>query len=113
MAALPPALARAQIPPPVNQVVARLNEAGHQAYLVGGCVRDLLAGHSPKDFDVATSALPAQVQALFRKVIPTGIQHGTVTVLSSGTPVEVTTFRTEGEYKDGRRPTEVSFHGDV
>ncbi|HEY8211332.1 MAG TPA: [cytidine(C)-cytidine(C)-adenosine (A)]-adding enzyme, partial [Myxococcaceae bacterium] len=85
----------------------------HQAFLVGGCVRDLVRERAPKDYDVATSALPAQVQALFKKVIPTGIQHGTVTVISRGMHVEVTTFRTEGAYLDGRRPETVEFRMDV
>jgi len=97
----------------VLRVVSRLRERGHQAYLVGGCVRDLLLDRIPKDFDVATSAVPDQVVDSFRKVIPTGIQHGTVTVLAEGTPVEVTTFRSEGVYRDGRRPSEVRFETDL
>src|SRR5256885_6279182 len=97
------ALERASIPAAAIDVVARLQEHQHQAYLVGGCVRDLVSGRAPKDYDVATSATPEQVQALFRKVIPTGIQHGTVTVIGRGVQVEVTTFRTEGPYADGRR----------
>ena len=91
-----------------------LQGAGHQAFLVGGCVRDMMRGASPKDFDVATSALPAEVQKAFKRVIPTGIQHGTVTVLvGNDHQVEVTTFRTEGAYLDGRRPENVEFHSDV
>ncbi len=103
------ALKEASIPRPVLDVLARLREQGHSAYLVGGCVRDLLRGSVPKDFDVASSARPEEVQRAFRKVIPTGIQHGTVTVLSSGVPVEVTTYRSVGEYVDGRRPGSVTF----
>ena len=87
--------------------------AGYEAFLVGGCVRDMLRGAPPKDFDVATSALPAQVKQCFKKVIPTGEQHGTVTVLANGVHVEVTTFRSDGEYLDGRRPSQVAFHTDV
>jgi tRNA nucleotidyltransferase (CCA-adding enzyme) len=110
---LPAHLREAIIPPAVLEVVSRLQDRGHQAYLVGGCVRDLVSGRAPKDYDVATSARPEEVQASFRKVIPTGIQHGTVTVMSRGEPVEVTTFRTEGEYLDGRRPSQVAFHSRI
>jgi len=106
-------LVASSIPPATLEVVRVLQAAGHQAFLVGGCVRDMLRGHPPKDFDVATSALPAQVQAAFRRVIPTGIQHGTVTVLVDKQHLEVTTFRTEGDYVDGRRPESVEFHTDV
>src|SRR4051794_38830077 len=102
-------LSTAKIPAAVLEVVSQLQRLGHRAYLVGGCVRDMVRGASPKDFDVATSALPTQVQRAFRKVIPTGIDHGTVTVLTQGENVEVTTFRTEGDYVDGRRPAYVTF----
>jgi tRNA nucleotidyltransferase (CCA-adding enzyme) len=101
------------VPPSVLEVVRTLQGAGHQAFLVGGCVRDMLRGSAAKDFDVATSALPAQVQSCFRRVIPTGIQHGTVTVVIGKQHVEVTTFRSEGDYVDGRRPSTVEFHSDV
>ncbi|HZH79185.1 MAG TPA: CCA tRNA nucleotidyltransferase [Archangium sp.] len=101
------------VPRPVLDVIARLRELGHAAYLVGGCVRDSLRGVHPKDFDVATSALPQEVQRAFRKVIPTGIQHGTVTVLMEHTHVEVTTFRSESDYHDGRRPSAVTFEQDI
>jgi tRNA nucleotidyltransferase (CCA-adding enzyme) len=103
----------AEVPRPVLDVIARLRQLGHAAYLVGGCVRDTLRGVHPKDFDVATSALPEEVQRGFRKVIPTGIQHGTVTVLEGGTHVEVTTFRSESDYHDGRRPSAVTFEQDI
>lgn len=106
-------LARATIPAPVKEVVALLREAGFAAYLVGGCVRDLLLGQQPKDWDVATAALPAEVQRTFRRVIPTGIDHGTVTVVHHGQHVEVTTFRSEADYVDGRRPSSVQFHSDI
>ena len=101
------------IPKAVLQLLRTLEEAGHEAFLVGGCVRDLLRGKSPGDYDVATRALPAQVQACFSKVIPTGIQHGTVTVLLGGMSLEVTTYRSEGEYVDGRRPSTVHFHASI
>lgn len=101
------------IPRPALEVIQRLGAAGHQAFLVGGCVRDLLRGASPKDFDIATSARPEEVQRVFPKTIPTGIEHGTVTVRQSGESLEVTTFRTEGAYLDGRRPSEVHFHTEI
>ncbi|CAM3056184.1 CCA tRNA nucleotidyltransferase [Corallococcus sp. ZKHCc1 1396] len=106
-------LHNADIPKPVLEVIARLRELGHATYLVGGCVRDMVRQVHPKDFDVATSALPEEVQKAFRKVIPTGIQHGTVTVVTGGNHVEVTTFRSEGDYLDGRRPSSVSFERDI
>lgn len=90
-----------------------LAEAGYEAYLVGGCVRDRLIGRPLHDIDIATSALPEAVQALFPRTIPTGLQHGTVTVMVDGTPFEVTTYRTESGYSDARRPDEVSFVSDV
>jgi tRNA nucleotidyltransferase (CCA-adding enzyme) len=112
---VPAALAEASFPAPVLEVLRRLAEAGHRSWLVGGAVRDLLL-HRPRqatDYDVATPALPEEVQRLFRRVIPTGLEHGTVTVLAQGEPVEVTTFRGEGAYLDGRRPESVTFHGDL
>jgi tRNA nucleotidyltransferase (CCA-adding enzyme) len=95
-------------------VIERLNAAGFDAYLVGGSVRDLLLGKTPHDRDVATSALPEEVTEVFgdggdRHVIETGLKHGTVTVVSGGLPVEVTTFRVDGDYEDGRRPIDVTF----
>ncbi len=107
----------ARVPDPVRTAVSHLSRAGYHAVLVGGCVRDLLRGQEPKDWDVATAATPAQVKACFDrlrvKVIPTGIEHGTVTVLLGGVHVEVTTFRSESDYVDGRRPGKVEFHTDV
>src|SRR5438552_9516559 len=101
-------------------VLRGLRAAGKQAWLAGGAVRDLVrraeglyVGDPPQDFDVATDALPEQVLKLFPKVVPTGIQHGTVTVLSGEHKVEVTTFRGEGPYVDGRRPSSVTFLGDI
>ena len=110
-----PEIDRSLIPDDVVGVCRRLQEAGHEAHLVGGGVRDLVLGRAPKDFDLATSALPDAVMKLFgqRFAIPTGLQHGTVTVLTGsppqGRPVEVTTFRGEGLYLDGRRPSSVEF----
>ncbi len=83
--------------------------AGFEAYPVGGCVRDLLLGRTPGDWDVTTNALPEQVVDLFDHTVPTGIKHGTVTVIIDDTAVEVTTFRTEGGYSDGRHPDGVRF----
>lgn len=91
------------------EIIGKLKAAGFEAYLVGGAVRDLLLGKDPKDFDVATSADPLQVKELFSRTVDTGIQHGTVLVLQNGTGVEVTTFRTEGNYSDHRRPDAVQF----
>ncbi len=94
-------------------VLRTLRGAGKQAWLAGGAVRDLLRGVAAQDFDVATDALPEDVVRLFARVIPTGMQHGTVTVLMGEHKVEVTTFRGEGPYEDGRRPTSVTFLGDI
>ncbi|HET7786979.1 MAG TPA: HD domain-containing protein [Myxococcales bacterium] len=102
-----------RVPQDVMAVLHALRAAGKQAWLAGGAVRDLLRGGSAQDFDVATDALPAEVVGLFPRVIPTGIQHGTVTVLSGEHKVEVTTFRGEGPYLDGRRPSEVTFLGEI
>ena len=102
---------RFPVPDPVAAVTARLREQGHAAYLVGGCVRDLLRGVTPHDYDVATDATPEETIAAFPdcRVIETGIKHGTVTVLAAGEPVEVTTFRVDGTYGDHRRPDAVTF----
>ncbi|WP_235941368.1 CCA tRNA nucleotidyltransferase [Paenibacillus puerhi] len=91
------------------QIIARLEEAGHQAYLVGGCVRDEWLGRPVKDYDIATSALPERVEELFERTIPTGLQHGTVTVVVDRLPFEVTTFRKEAGYADYRRPASVEY----
>jgi tRNA nucleotidyltransferase (CCA-adding enzyme) len=97
------------VPAAARAVCRRLTEAGFQAVVVGGCVRDVLLGRTAKDWDIATSAHPPEVQKIFRKTIPTGIQHGTVTVMESGEPIEVTTYRGEGAYSDARRPDHVIF----
>lgn len=90
-------------------IINTLERAGYQAYLVGGCVRDEVLGRVPQDYDVATSALPETVQSLFPKTVPTGLKHGTVTVLIDEIPTEVTTYRVEGDYLDHRRPSQVEF----
>ena len=101
------------VPPHAAACCRRLWEAGYEAYPVGGCVRDLLLGRTPPDWDVTTSALPEQVMALFPGAVPTGLRHGTVTLPTRGGPVEVTTFRTEGGYADGRHPDAVSFRATL
>ena len=97
------------------ELLDTLYRAGYAAYVVGGCVRDSLLGLTPHDWDLCTSALPQQVMELFgaQRCIPTGLQHGTVTVKQSGALYEITTFRTEGTYTDGRHPDEVHFVPDV
>ncbi len=102
---------RFELPPGALEVLRRLNAAGHQAYAVGGCVRDMARGVPPHDYDICTSALPAQTQRCFagERVVETGIKHGTVTVLMAGEPYEITTFRTDGDYLDGRHPQSVAF----
>ena len=97
------------------ELLDTLHRAGYAAYVVGGCVRDSLLGLTPHDWDLCTSALPQQGMELFgaEKCIPTGLQHGTVTVKQGGGLYEITTFRTEGAYTDGRHPDEVHFVPDV
>jgi tRNA nucleotidyltransferase (CCA-adding enzyme) len=93
-----------------------LQKAGYQSFIVGGCIRDLLLSISPKDWDITTDATPEQVMNIFPKNIPTGLQHGTITVvMGEGVEnhFEITTFRVEGKYSDGRRPEEVSFVVDI
>ena len=92
-----------------NQILNVLSSAGYEAYYVGGCVRDTILGRPVHDWDVTTSALPEQVMACFDHCVPTGLKHGTVTVLLDGLSAEVTTFRTDGSYRDGRRPENVTF----
>ena len=99
------------IPRNILTVLDCLHAAGHEAYVIGGCVRDHLMGLQPHDFDITTSALPEETMAVFEgwRVIETGLKHGTVTVMSENEPVEITTFRVDGEYADGRHPDSVSF----
>lgn len=105
-------LSAATLPKGVHYVIETLQKHGHQAVLVGGCVRDCILDRPLQDWDLATSARPEEVQGVFRKTIPTGIEHGTVTVLppvGPKTPVEVTTFRGDEDYVDGRHPSSVCF----
>lgn len=99
------------LPDYVAWLLETLEQAGHEAFVVGGCVRDTLMGKEPADWDVCTSALPEETMACFgeKRTIPTGIQHGTVTVLTDGKPVEVTTYRIDGDYLDSRHPLKVAF----
>ncbi|MEE1266792.1 MAG: CCA tRNA nucleotidyltransferase [Akkermansia sp.] len=99
------------IPTHALTVVERLERYGYEAYVVGGCVRDSLLGRNPKDWDVCTNALPEEVLRVFKRfhVIKTGLQHGTVTVMVDKQPVEVTTFRIDGDYSDNRHPDSVNF----
>ena len=104
---------------PVNarKIIRILNDAGHEAYVVGGCVRDSVLGRSPADWDITTSASPVQVKELFRRTVDTGIKHGTVTVLmkseSGLNGYEVTTYRIDGIYDDGRHPRNVTFTSEL
>ena len=104
-----------KLPAGAEFVLRRLHDAGYQAYVVGGCVRDTLLGKEPKDWDVCTNALPHEMQQVFADchVIETGLQHGTLTVMYKHEPFEVTTFRVDGEYTDHRHPDEVIFVTDV
>jgi tRNA nucleotidyltransferase (CCA-adding enzyme) len=97
------------LPPRVETILNTLRRAGHEAYAVGGCVRDSLLGRTPGDWDITTSAQPSEVQRLFRRTVATGIKHGTVTVMFGREGFEVTTYRTDGAYSDGRHPDSVRF----
>ncbi len=98
-----------RLPEKVKQVMDRLEAHGYEAYAVGGCIRDSLLGRVPTDWDITTSALPGQVKALFPRTVDTGLVHGTVTVMIGKEGFEVTTYRIDGEYTDGRHPKEVIF----
>ena len=102
-----------KIPEKIKFVLRTLTQNGYEAYIVGGCVRDSLLGIIPSDYDVTTSAKPEEILGLFDKTVPTGLKHGTVTVIIENEPIEVTTFRTEGEYKDFRHPQNVEFVTDL
>lgn len=98
-----------EIPDGVERIIQKLNHHGYEAFAVGGCIRDTLLGREPKDWDITTSASPGQVKELFGRTLDTGIQHGTVTVMDGRTGYEVTTYRVDGEYEDGRHPKSVKF----
>ena len=99
------------IPADANELIHTLQNNGHSAYIVGGCVRDSILGRTPHDWDICTSATPSEMLEIFKnkKIIETGLQHGTVTVVVNGEPYEITTYRIDGIYSDGRRPDNVTF----
>ena len=99
------------IPADANELIHTLHNNGHSAYIVGGCVRDSILGRTPHDYDICTSATPSEMLEIFkdRKIIETGLQHGTVTVVVNGEPYEITTYRIDGIYSDNRRPDTVTF----
>lgn len=101
------------IPKEVNFIINTFYKNNYEAYMVGGCVRDSILGNEPKDYDITTSSKPDNTILLFNKTIPTGLKHGTVTVLINNNPYEVTTFRTDGTYLDNRRPSSVNFVTDI
>lgn len=103
------------IPEFVLNIISKIEENGFEAFCVGGCVRDSLLGKTPSDWDITTSALPEDMLEIFKDyaVIPTGIKHGTVTVISEGNPIEVTTYRIDGDYLDGRHPESVRFSRNI
>lgn len=101
------------LPEDVNALLQTLNNGGYEAYIVGGCVRDSILGRIPQDWDITTSALPEQTKALFSHTFDTGIQHGTITVVLNKTNYEITTYRIDGDYADGRHPDEVSFTSNL
>lgn len=98
-----------QVPEKAKYIIDTIQNAGFEAYVVGGCVRDSILGRKPEDWDITTSARPEQVKQLFRRTIDTGIQHGTVTVMLDKEGFEVTTYRVDGKYEDSRHPKEVTF----
>ena len=102
-----------QIPEKVQYIIDTLMNNGFEAYAVGGCVRDMVLGKNPEDWDITTSAKPQEVKRVFRRTVDTGIAHGTVTVLLDKEHYEVTTYRLDGIYEDNRHPKEVSFTGDL
>lgn len=100
-----------EVPAPVNYIIQELEKYGHEVYMVGGCVRDSVLGRKPHDYDICTSATPDEILKAFpdEEIIPTGLQHGTVTILINKEPFEVTTYRIDGDYSDNRRPDNVTF----
>ena len=102
-----------QLPYILKKINVFFERAGFEAYLVGGAVRDMLMNKDVSDFDIATNAKPNQVMSIFKKVIPTGIEHGTVTVIFQGEHIEVTTFRTEKDYSDGRHPDNIEYAATI
>ncbi len=102
-----------ELPENVDKIIKILQSNGYEAYAVGGCIRDIILGRTPNDWDITTSALPGDVKRIFKRTVDTGIEHGTVTVLMQDQSFEVTTYRTDGEYKDARHPENVEFVKDL
>lgn len=102
-----------QLPDKVHKIINTLEEAGYEAYAVGGCVRDSILGREPDDWDITTSAKPEEIKRLFPRTIDTGIRHGTVTVMLDKEGFEVTTYRIDGDYEDSRHPKEVTFTANL
>ena len=98
-----------KLPEAVSKIIDRITGAGYEAYAVGGCIRDMLLEREPDDFDITTSAMPEEIKGLFRRTIDTGIEHGTVTVMSGDIGYEITTYRIDGKYEDSRHPSNVTF----
>jgi tRNA nucleotidyltransferase (CCA-adding enzyme) len=103
------------IPLPIKKVMNLLEKSGYKGFIVGGCIRDFLLDHKPKDFDLTTNATPIEMIDCFKAftIIETGIKHGTITVIIEGMPIEITTYRTESNYSDHRHPDEVLFTNDI
>ena len=106
-------LIKIKVPKNVAYIIGKLNESGYEAFAVGGCVRDAVLGLTPHDWDITTSAKPEEVKAIFNRTIDTGIKHGTVTVMRDHIGYEITTYRIDGEYTDGRHPKEVVFTSNL
>ena len=100
---------RIEMPEDVREIIRKLKNSGYEAFAVGGCVRDALLNRTPMDWDITTNALPREVKKLFRRTVDTGIKHGTVTIMMGASGYEVTTYRIDGDYKDGRHPEAVTF----
>ena len=94
-------------------IIDNIRSHGYEAFIVGGCVRDAVLGRIPGDWDITTSAKPEQVKEIFGKTVDTGLKHGTVTIIKHGSGYEVTTYRIDGEYEDGRHPKEVQFTSNL
>lgn len=101
------------IPAPIKEIARILNTEGFQCFLVGGAVRDSIMGFTPKEYDIATNAKPEDVQRIFKYTIPTGIKHGTILVILDDMHVEITTFRSDGNYSDGRHPDKVEYTASI
>ena len=100
---------RIEMPCEAEWIIKKIRERGFEAFAVGGCVRDTLLGRTPGDWDITTSAKPEEVKEIFGKTVDTGLQHGTVTIIKNRKGYEVTTYRIDGEYRDGRHPDSVEF----